>query len=296
MQWYFQRFLDLVFVKLFARFFSIGAVTFIADEFLRLRHRLHEIVRQRGARANPAITPTIKTEGGKTLARSILEKESPWLSMNLPDCPVPGMLTKSEKQYYTYLMPFYSGKGEVVEIGCWLGQSTWFLFNALEKNPNFGDKKLHVFDDFTWRASAMDKWLKGLDLQAPEDRGSFLPLFEEQMKDFADRLEVKQRKISDYRGNEHLETISWSGEPIEIIVIDCGRLLEVNDAWWKVFEPSFIPDTTLIVMQDWQNYKRVPELFWENMKIFTDSKLEKLDLIHEVAYGATATFVYRGEK
>jgi ClpP class serine protease len=35
-------------------------------------------------------------------------------------------------------------------------------------------------------------------------------------------------------------------------------------------------------MQDWQNHKRVSEVYLENTKIFTHSKGQQLDLIHEV--------------
>lgn len=120
------------------------------------------------------------------------------------------MLTESELQYYNYIFQAYSGVGEVVELGPWLGLSTKLIIDSLNRNPNFRNKTLHV-----------------------------------------------------------------------------------NEAWWQIFHESFIPDRTLIIMQDWQNHKSVPEVFWENTKTFTDSKEKHLDLIHEVVDAGIATFVYR---
>jgi DNA polymerase IIIc chi subunit len=66
----------------------------------------------------------------------------------------------------------------------------------------------------------------------------------------------------------------WIGKggPIEVLVVDCGRSLAVNDAWWTIYSSRFVPDKTLIIMQDWQNHKRVSEVYLENTKIFTHSK------------------------
>jgi len=117
----------------------------------------------------------------------------------------------------------------------------------------------------------------------------------EQIGGLTEYLIIKQAKICNYDGNEHLPLIEWIGKPIELIVVDCGRTLAVNEGWWAVFSDSFIKDKTLIIMQDWQNHKRVPEIFWENTKIFTDSKLESIELIHEVKNAGIAAFLYRGD-
>lgn len=79
-----------------------------------------------------------------------------------------------------------------------------------------------------------------------------------------------------------------------MLVVDCGRSLAVNDAWWTIYSSRFVPDKTLIIMQDWQNHKRVSEVYLENTKIFTHSKGQQLDLIHEVKNAGIATFLYRG--
>ncbi len=266
-----------------------------SDRALLVRIFLQECVRQRQARQSPSIEPTISSWDNKAvLTRSILERHPLWGTQEPFQSNIPGMLTQSEKQYYSYLPKFYQGQGDVVELGPWLGLSTSILIQGLLKNPLFKDRKMFVFDDFVWRASWMGKWLQDEDLDEPPNYGSFLPLFQEQMKEYAEHLSVERQKIADYQGNEELPTLSWSRGRIELLIVDCGRQLHVNEAWYRILSPHFIPDRTMIVMQDWQNFKRVPEVFWENTKIFTDSKGDALDMIHEVDNAGLATFLYRG--
>ena len=117
----------------------------------------------------------------------------------------------------------------------------------------------------------------------------------EQLGSLAGHLIVTRGKVADYDGNEQLPSVEWNGGPIELIIIDCGRPLAVNEGWWQVFSRNFIKDKTLIIMQDWQNHKAVPEAFWENTKIFTDSKSPEIEIIHEVKDAGIATFLYRGQ-
>lgn len=268
-----------------------------ADAALRFRIAAHESLRQRAARKAPDIAPALVSwDGRENLKRSILEPRAPWAARPSALCAIPGMLTQAERRYYPYITRFYSGAGHVVELGPWLGLSTYYLLAGLLPNPAFAGKSIHVFDDFTWRKSWMDKWLAGTGIAPLGNHESFLPLFQNQMAGHLDRLEVRRCKIADYDGNEALPALEWNRGPIELLIVDCGRPLQVNEAWYRVLSPWFIPDKTLVVMQDWQNCKRVPELFWENTKIFTDSKRGALDLIHEVDQAGIATFLCRKEQ
>ena len=238
----------------------------------------------------------VRSYDHKVLTRSILEKHPPWAELTLNHCRIPGMLPDAEKRYYGYITSFYSGLGAVVELGPWFGLSTHYLVKGLLQNPNAKGRKMHVYDDFTWRSAWMNKWLAGTEIPAPENHASFQELFFEQVSDILDHIIVARRKLSDYDGNETLPTIEWTGDPIELIIVDCGRTLAVNEAWWAIFSGSFIKNRTIIVMEDWQTCKSVPERFWENTKLFTDSKLPQLDLIHELRAAGIATFLYRGEE
>jgi hypothetical protein len=268
----------------------------IADAMLWERFRILENLRRNTARRQmDADLSHFRTYNGDVLRRCILETGQPWDFIEAPECRIPGMLSEREKKYYGYVTGFYTGKGAAVEIGTWLGMSTFYLVDSLRKNPAFRGT-LYCFDDYIWRSSSNDKWLAGTPYQAPPNYTSFLPMFEE----FAEKAGVRQNiqpaavKLSEFPGNQHLPQFNWSGGPIELCVVDCGRTLDVNEAWWRTTESSFIPGRTLLVMQDWQAHKAVPEVFWENTKLFTDRRLQSLELIHELPEAMTATFLYRG--
>lgn len=268
-------------------------VSRLADEALRARHGWHEVLRQRKARADPMVVPEIGGADGTNLRRYVLEKNPPWLRARAEEPAVPGMLTPEERLYYAYISRFYSGLGEVVELGPWLGHSTVVIAEALRGHPEFHGRKLFVYDDFVWRKSWMLPAVAGMRVRTPEDHESFQPLFEQYVAQVRPLVSVHRGKFADFDGNGHVPPASWDRGPIELIYVDCGRELGVNEGWWRVFSPSFIVDRTLIVMQDWRHFSRVPELYWENTKLFTDSHAGELSLVHETRGGAIATFIYR---
>lgn len=267
----------------------------LADDALRLRLVIHALVRRRLARQSPYIVPEIRSSDGLQLCRSILERRPPWSDISIYPCEIPGMLTEAEKQYYLYISSFFSGAGAVVELGPWLGLSTHYIVKGLLENRFFAGRHMYVYDDFTWRSSWMDKWVERSDLPKIENHGSFMDLFLRLSADIREYIRVERRRISDYDGNEKVQELTWENGPVEMLIVDCGRSLSVNESWYEIFQLHFIKNRSLIIMQDWQNHKRVPEAFWENTKIFTDSKGIALDLIHEVPNAGIATFLYRGQ-
>lgn len=283
--------------NLILRALPTGWLIYLADECLRSRIKMQELVRQRRARLNPNMSSDVRSFDNQRLYASVLERNPVWHTAEFPCCTIPGMLTDEEKIYYLYITKFFSGIGSIVELGSWLGQSTFYLLNGLQANPHFRAHKLVVYDDFVWRPSWMEKWLVGTNIKPPKPYGSFEPLFLEQISEYLGSIEHHRAKINDYDGNETMDRITWQcAKKIEMIVVDCGRMLSVNQAWWDIFSPSFIPGKTLIIMQDWQCCKSVPEVYWENTKIFTDSKAEEIELVHEVADACIATFLYCGKQ
>jgi len=278
------------------------ALTSLADEALRFRHRLNDVVRRRKARENREILPPIIAAGEShsCLQREIGERKTSWSNRPIPLCPIPSMLTQDEMRYYHYITGFYSGAGVVLEIGSWIGSSTYNIVSGLLNNPAFtaqaaANQQLYVFDDFVWRSSWMNKWLAGTGIQPLDNHASFLPLFRRMTHQYADHITATPMKLMDAGDNSSVPWFKWKTEPVELCFIDCGRALEMNETWYRELEPYFIPNRTIIVMQDWQNFKNVPEVYWENTKIFTDSKAHQLDHIHELKHSGTATFIYRGE-
>ena len=91
-----------------------------------------------------------------------------------------GMITPSERAYlYWYGKHIFSGKGDIVDLGCWLGSTTLSLAMGLENNKRARFNRLiHSYDEFVWRAY-MDNGAKGTDLKGKYQAGdSFLDEFE----------------------------------------------------------------------------------------------------------------------
>ncbi len=224
------------------------------------------------------------------LVSFVRDEKSPWRSLNPWQINMPGMITDEEAQYYEWIGSLYEARGAAIELGPWLGKSTKHIVRGLRKNSMFDRKKLYVFDDFIWRSSWMDQYVSkhpGLS-----NHSDFRPLFESFTRDIEPDLVVSVGRISDYDGNEHLAKIAWNGPSIEIMYIDCGRTFDVNEGWFNIFSGSFIPDVTLLVMQDWGTHRERPRQSYNETLLFTNAHPE-LHLVHELSQGNIATFLYR---
>lgn len=230
----------------------------------------------------------------RELAEHILRAKTPWCNRELPYCDIPSMITHEEKAYYLYITELFRGRGEVIEVGPWLGNSTFHIVYGLVRNPAFRGKVLHVFDDFVWRSSWMNRHYPHEDV--PKNYACFQPLFERYVRHIKSHIHAARRRLIVQDGNEKVRDLAWSGKSIEMCFIDCGMNLAINNAWYNVLSPSFIPDTTLIMMEDWQLHKQRPRRAYNQTKQFTDSKDRALEKIDELLDGALATFLYKGSK
>ncbi len=78
--------------------------------------------------ANNKKLPRINSfDGQDVLLHCVREKKALWSNINFPHCDTPGMITDEECQYYCYMGKYFTGIGEVVELGPWLGKSTFFI-------------------------------------------------------------------------------------------------------------------------------------------------------------------------
>jgi hypothetical protein len=231
-------------------------------------------------------------DGSRQLQRSVQVIDSPWAGIELEAVDIPGMITDEEAQYYNYISDFYTGQGNVIELGPWLGKSTYYIAKALLRNPNYEGRTLKVYDDFVWRPDWMNDYVPEDErLKGGED---FQFLFEKYTSDVSSHVDVKKRKFVTYDGNDNVEQLKWDGDPIEIMYIDCGRTIEANEAWYSIFSNSFIPGKTLLIMQDWRLHRQLPVQWYNQTKIFTDSKMAQLEMIHELLHGDIAPFIWHG--
>jgi hypothetical protein len=226
------------------------------------------------------------------LAVSVMSPSAPWLNTSPEKIQTPAMITHEEAQYFTYIGHFYDGIGRAVELGPWLGASTQHIVQSLAKNPRFAGERLHVFDDFVWRKDWMDQYVP--DEEKLPTHACFRHLFDKHTTRVQHLLDVRRAKITDYDGNEKLPLFSWDEDPIEFLYVDCGRTIEANQAWYNRMRHAFIPGRTLIMMQDWRLHRQVPRKWFNQTLLFTESKGDELEPLHEVSDGGLATFIFTG--
>lgn len=159
-----------------------------------------------------------------------------------------GMTTKTEQQYFArYGAEIYTGKGEIVDLGCWLGSTTIPLIEGLLKNPAFAksDRKVFAYDLFIWY-----DWMKysvvGTDLAGKYKEGdNFVEEFKQRTKKYASRIEIREGDLVE---------IGWHGAAIEFLLIDAMKNWELSNAIIKDFFVSLVPNESYILHQDYAHY------------------------------------------
>lgn len=159
-----------------------------------------------------------------------------------------GMTSKSEQDYFSkYGETLYKGKGEVVDLGCWLGSTTIPLVKGLLKNPLFIESKNKVFayDTFIWY-DIMKESVAGTDLVGKyKDGDSFLDEYKKRIAKYADHIEICEGDLAQ---------IGWKGDDIEFLLIDAMKNWELANAILKNFYTNLIPNQSLILHQDFSHY------------------------------------------
>jgi hypothetical protein len=156
-----------------------------------------------------------------------------------------GMTTPAERQYFQqYAEQEFTGQGDLVDLGCWLGSTTVPLVIGLQKNsyPRTRSRLVHAYDLFEW-ASWMDGCVKGTPLEGRYQPGdSFLPEFERVIAPW-------QGRVRTYPGD--LEKLDWGGGPIEFLLIDAMKSEQLCNAITRHFFPSLVPGVSTVLHQDY---------------------------------------------
>ncbi|MDJ0785676.1 MAG: class I SAM-dependent methyltransferase [Myxococcota bacterium] len=163
--------------------------------------------------------------------------------VTLDDVPeVPGMIAQPTQAYYKWLTSeSLAGRGAVVEIGTFLGRSTVHLAAGLRLRRD--EPVLHCFDRFVWRPEHADT--VALPLQAGE---SFEAIFLDNVRAVYPNVRTHAGEIRD---------IAWSGEPIELLVLDAPKQLPDLSTVLSVFGPSLL-EGGRIVLEDFLYFPAYP--------------------------------------
>ncbi|HEX8250256.1 MAG TPA: hypothetical protein VF599_18935 [Pyrinomonadaceae bacterium] len=159
-----------------------------------------------------------------------------------------GMTSKTEQDYFAaYGEKNYSGKGEIVDLGCWLGSTTIPLIKGLLKNPAFteSNRKVYAYDLFIW-FDWMNASTAGTNLAGKYKEGdNFVEEFKARTKEFARRIEIREGD---------LKQIGWTGENIEFLLVDAMKNWDLTNAIARSFYPSLIPGESIVLHQDYAHF------------------------------------------
>jgi hypothetical protein len=155
-----------------------------------------------------------------------------------------GMSHPIERKMLSWLTSsLYSGAGEIVELGTFLGASSVSLASGLRNNlnlrPEQKSERIHVFDQFKGPFES-DYITKHTKFDLDED-GGFINIHAAQTAPFKDNLNVNKVNVSH---------VTWDGRPIELLYVDVMKDPFVTANVVRQFFPS-LEVGSILIMQDY---------------------------------------------
>jgi hypothetical protein len=157
----------------------------------------------------------------------------------------PTMLAPYEAQMLRWLTARgYQGRGDVVDLGCFLGGSSCSFGNGLSANPaaaSFKRPALHVFDMFVCPNEPYSMGLIGSTKQPGE---SVLDLFEKFTKPYAEWIRTYPGDLLEQR---------YTGRDVELLFVDIAKTHDLNDFVIREFFARTVGAGTMVVHQDYNH-------------------------------------------
>lgn len=157
------------------------------------------------------------SNGTSPVAATIIQAEQ---GRYEPMPAIPAMLSEDEKYLYHKTAGSYRGKGAVIEIGPWLGASTYQICSGLATSGH--DWSLTVLDRFKWSPLYANGFPK-VDLKRGD---SFLPLFREHLSPYSSKINVLTGEVLE------IEELLQLSESVELLFIDAPKSWRML---WTVF-------------------------------------------------------------
>ena len=161
-----------------------------------------------------------------------------------------GMTVKSEQIFCRhYTRDRYTGAGEIVDLGCWMGATTIAFSKGLRKNtqlaPGANQKRIHSYDLFQWHHT-MDLNVKGTALEGKYQPGdSFLAEFEARTKPYVEHFTIHPGDVSGH---------PWTHGKIELLFVDAMKIPETARVIVRDFYPHLIPGVSIVAHQDFAHF------------------------------------------
>ncbi len=216
---------------------------------------------------------------------------SSWIEEKLHEdaAKVPNMLHEESFLYYNWLGRNYQGFGEIIEIGCWMGATTFTIGHGLSGNIKCqAEKRIHAFDSFVWN-EAFHKYRDHETLKHLKTGDDFLPSFLEYTKRFSEYIVVHKHYFDSNRvsiGADEKVRLVGSNHSIEYLIQDICPDYGFNQYILQLFKFYFVDRKTLIV------YGQYGNLFARQLRQFVADNGRHLIPTHKVR-GNVKAFLYK---
>lgn len=219
------------------------------------------------------------------MPRSSLQLDPPRITAYPGHMPIPTMLSRSEVDYlYSLAASRYSGRGRIVDMGCFFGGSTMPLAAGLAANDAVTDQRaILTYDSFFMDADTVPRFPVGL-----REGESFRPIFELYLRDHLSRITIREGWIPTELKPGDERRLYPEQEPIEILFIDLAKRWPVHDTILRVFGPHLIPGVSVLVQQDFKHHGT----YWLGLHML--QLRDCFEPLHDIDGGPSVSFLYKG--
>ncbi len=210
-------------------------------------------------------------DNARRLAARSAVRHDEFEEVKLPELPyVPGMIGPGESRYLYWLAAStWTGAGDIVELGSWLGRSAIHLAAGMRDSGKNGT--LWCFDRFEFEKREHRKNDEHRALLRDLKNGADLrPIFRANVSPVHPVFAVKTP----------IEKMRWHGAPVEILFLDAPKQPSVLRHVLMQFGPALVPGTSFVASQDF-GYP----LAW-CQALFFSRLSDCLDLVHTVGWTA----------
>ena len=183
-----------------------------------------------------------------------LFEEKPWKHSQAGIAGMPsGMLGPTEGALLYHLAKdYFSGRGEIIDAGAFLGSSSYCLAKGVDENNRLKSKSetIHAYDLFkVWieQDNSEDFMISELkrvfDIDLSNNR-SILPRYMSNLGPLAQYVDVHIGDIT---------KMNWNKRPIEILFLDICKTKEIWQHVLGTFFRSLIPGISIVIHQDYHH-------------------------------------------
>lgn len=174
---------------------------------------------------------------------NIYLSSKPWRSHHIGDVSIPVTMLNTEELtlLHWFSSAYFSGQGEIIDAGCFLGGSTAALASGLATNTTVYDKKgrINSFDLFILEAYAKRDYFPDPSYEVGD---STFSLFRENISAWASFVHTFQGDICQF---------PWNQKPIELLFIDVAKTAKINEYLVRNYFHHLIPGISVLIQQDY---------------------------------------------